>query len=232
MASIAKVKFNGIKQSPWFKDLPDQALEMMTDVCSIQEYSEGDVVYGFGEQRKYIYGVLSGCVQISMTSDRQQHFSLIDFHENSWFGESALLVFQSKVITVTTLERSTILVLPAKEFADIAEQYPVIYKNMYFDKLRSMQLLYDMLSGLLTYPLKARMAMKLLPILHERGVVRDDGIILNPSVNLKEWARLSMGSLQRIMLIFDEWVEQGMIVHSEGGWFFPDIDILRIEINR
>ena len=85
---------------------------------------------------------------------------------------------------------------------------------------------------LMNLKFQKNLGLKLLPILHERGVVRDDGIILNPSVNLKEWARLSMGSLQRIMLIFDEWVEQGVIVHSEGGWFFPDIDILRIEINR
>jgi len=228
---VDEVVFNGIERSPWFAGLSDDALESLAEICSIKSYQEAETVYSFGEQREHLYGVLTGSVRVSITADRQQHYSLIDFHEDSWFGESALLVNQSKVITITPLETTELLVLPAKSVVEIADLFPCIYKNMYIDKLRSMQLFYNMVSGLLTYPLKARMAMKLLPIIEERGISHNDGAILNPCLSLVEWARVSMGSQQRVTLIFDEWVTEGIIEHYEGGWFFPNISELKKEVH-
>lgn len=232
MADIDKIAFNAIKRSPWFLGVPDSGVEELRLVSSIRDYSIGEVVYGYGDDRNHLYGIQSGCVQVKITADGDQYFDMIDLHENSWFGESALLKNQSKVFTVTPIVETSVVVLPAIDVARVAETFPQIYKNMYLDKLRRMQLFYGLISGLLTYPLKARMAMKLLPVLELNGEYTEDGILLNPCLGLKDWARLAMGSIQRVTLIFDEWIEDGIIIHHQGGWLIPDVEILKIEINR
>ena len=232
MTYIDKITFNAIKRGPWFRDLPDHAIKALTLICSIKEYDVGEIIYGYGGERNYLYGILNGYVDVTISADGHQYFNLIQLHENSWFGESAFLMNQSKVFTITPLVKTSVLVLPAHEMKEIAEQFPIIYKNMYLDKLRTTQLYYDLISGLLTYPLKARMAMKLIPVLEMNGEFTEDGIVLNPCLNLKDWAKLAMGSMQRVTMVFDEWVEIGAIIHHQGGWLIPDIEIFKIEVNR
>jgi len=228
---IDNKQYEGIKRSPWFLDLPDAALNDLCEASSVSRFSKGQAIYKYGEARDQVYGLLSGSVRVGITTDNHQHYTLIDLYENSWFGESAMLRNQAKIITVSPLETCNVILLYAKDLILIADEYPHIYRNMYFDKLRSVQLTYDLIGGLLTYPLKARIAMRLIPIIEKRGVTSEEGVFLKPCISLSELARISMGSLQRITLIFDEWVEQGIIVHDKGGWLFPDVEILKIQVH-
>jgi len=226
------VILNGIKRSPWFKELPDRAIELLAELCSVRDYAAGKVIFGFGDERINMYGIVSGSVGVTMTSDQGQKFNMIDLHENFWFGESAILNNPTKIITVTSNVQTRVLELPAKGVIEIADQFPTIYKNMCFDRLRAMQMVFDLMSGLLAYSLKARMAMRLLSVIEQNGQETEDGILLNPCLNLKDWAKLAMGSMQRVTRIFDAWVDDGAIIHHQGGWLIPSAEIFKIEINR
>lgn len=224
--------FHGIKSGAWFKGLPDEAIESLTQTCSVHVLLKGDVIYGIGDARTSVYGIINGSVRASMVGINKQEFALIDFYDNSWFGESALLENQSKIVNVTALEQTVVIEVPGKSVLFIAEEYPQMYKNLYFDKLRYMQLFYDVLNGLLTYPLKARLAMKLLSVLEQKGEVTENGVLLSPKLDLNVWSRLAMGSLQRVTLVYDEWIDDGIIKEKKGSWLIPDTKTLQDEVNK
>ncbi len=213
---------NAIQESIWFKDMPDDVVRLLTDHAQVKRYDKGEEIYNEGQIRQHLFGMLNGCLNFSLIGDGQQVFSIMDFHNTFWFGESALLESQSTVARITATGISDVISIPAFEVKHIADQYPLIYRNMYFDKMRQLQLSYDMFTSVLTFPLTARLSLRLLSLLDERGFATSKGQCLSPAPTVDEWAKISMGSKQRVKIILEEWINFGCIIKEHDTYFIPD----------
>lgn len=79
---------------------------------------------------------------------------------------------------------------------------------------------------MLFYPLRARLAGRLLELVAEQGDEAEGAVCLNINLSQNDFARLSFGSRQRINKIFGEWSEQGIVVTQSEHYFIKDIDAL------
>lgn len=227
----SKVILSAIKTSAWFRGLPNDVVESLTDVAKVARYETGQIVYGVKSEQKHVYGILNGQVKISLVGGEEQYFSIIDFHNHFWFGDSSLLNSQSNVIDVTVLKNSEIIIIPAIELQAIADQCPAIYRNLYYDKSRQVQLIYNMFTSVLTYPLTARLSLRLLALVDERGFNSSQGTCLTPAPTITEWARLAMGSEQRVEKIIQKWITLKYIIldPDNNRFFIPNIKFFEIE---
>jgi len=224
-----QVLCSAIKSGSWFKEVPDDAISWLASHAKVNHYNSGEAICLSGDRREYIYGVLDGVVNLSLAGDGEQCFSIMTFHKGFWFGESALIGTQSKLVEVKAVEVSNVITIPAQELLLLADQYPFIYKNLYLDKLRQSQLFYDMFASVLTYPLTARISLRLLSIIDERGIETPAGKYLSPGLSIAELAHLAMGSEQRVELIVNEWIENRYIIIDDGMWFIPDVSFFEAE---
>jgi len=211
-----------LKNSPWFQGLPDDSLTWLASCSSIISYERNESIYQSGDHRNSVFGVVDGIVNVSFVGDGDQKFQITKFYKGTWFGESALLDHFSKVIDITPIEPTLIIKVPTKEVKFIAEQYPIVYKNLYFTKLRQTQLIYDMFTSVLTYPLQARIALRLLTVLDARGIEMNQGKCLSPALTIVELAELALGSVQRVTMIVNEWFDKGYIIINADTWIIPD----------
>lgn len=219
-----------IKRSGWFQDLPDAAIEQLKSKAFVKSYSPGQFLYLIGEPQEYVFCVLSGVVRVSVTSSMGQEFVLTDLHPESWMGEISLARGESRVTHAMVVEAADLLLIPAAVVKQTGDQHPILYKNLFLDHMERSRTIYELLAGLLFYPLRSRLAGRLLDLVSKHGEITPDGVELDMHMSQIDFARMSMGSRQRINKIFRDWVKLGVLEKHGDKYLIKDIPALQKEL--
>lgn len=206
-----------IAQSPWFAGAPDPVLDKLAAVATLKHFSANSFVWTTGQTTSEVYGLVTGRLRISIASAMGQEFALIDWEPGAWLGEQLLGVDEPHMLEVRVLASSDLLAIPGQVVMEVGESWPRLYRNLYRANWVNTRGLYEILSAVLFYPLKARVAGRVLALLEEHGQRVEDGILLDIKLSQNDFARLAMGSRQRVNRIFRDWDKQGL-VESRGEY--------------
>lgn len=219
-----------IKNSDWFKSLPDDAINKLAKAAKIEKYAKNSFLFCAGDITKSIYCLIDGRVRVSIVSSIGQEFSLTDIEPNGWMGDASLFSEEGRVLELQFKEAGRALSIPRNLVLSIADEYPTVYKDLLKDHMERTRQMYLLLGGMLFYPLKSRLAGRILSLLEEHGVPCEEGTKLDMSLSQKDFARLVLGSRQRINKIFREWEIKGMIKVKDSRYIIPDLDRLAQEV--
>lgn len=219
-----------IERSRWFDGLPPKAIAELSAQARVKDYGRGEYVYLVGDTLKNLFCVVSGKVRISMISVEGQKFVITDLEAGHWFGETALAEQKLRVQEARAEEESKIINLPAKAVTSIADQYPALYKNFLLSHFHRTQGMYDLLAGMVFYPLKSRLAGRIIHLAGRHGRETDDGIALEVKMSQLEFAQMTMGSRQRVNKVLRDWVQRGILRKRNDYYVIVDLDELKAEI--
>ncbi|MEM7361205.1 MAG: Crp/Fnr family transcriptional regulator [Pseudomonadota bacterium] len=216
-----------ISRADWFDDIPDDAIRLLASKSLVKTYAPDQFIYLVGERPKHIYCVLSGRVRVSVTSSMGQEFVLTDMHAESWLGEASLIGGKTRVLEAAVIEETDILLIPADVVMRVADQYPILYKNLFVEHMERTRQVYELLAGMLFYPLKSRLAGRLLDLAKKHGEPSSDGVELDMHMSQLDFARMSLGSRQRVNKIFRDWVKQDILLKQGDKYVIKDVEALR-----
>ena len=219
-----------IADAPWFREASDDALEALIKAAKVRHIKTDKYIYCLGDQLTEVYMVLAGRVRLNITSSLGQEYALIEMEENYWFGEAAIADGQSKALEAQAQGPATILVIPMKAFNKACQLSPIIYKNLFKETVQRSRGLYTLLAGLAFYPLRARLAGRMLSLIGDHGIETAKGVLIDIKLSQKDFARLSLGSRQRINKIFREWNEREIVVQESDHYCIKDLAALTAEI--
>ena len=218
-----------VKRSDWFGQLPDSAITQLAAKASIKTYAADQFLFLVGDSPEYVFCVCSGRIRISVSSSIGQEFVLTDLHKDEWLGEIALTGGETRVTEAFALEKSVVMLIPASSVNQVGAEHPILYKSLYFAHMQRTQAIYGLLAGILFYPLKSRLAWRLLDLISKHGVVGSEGVELDMHMSQLDFARMSMGSRQRVNKIFRDWVKEGLVLKQGDKYVITDTDALRKE---
>jgi CRP-like cAMP-binding protein len=218
-------------EATWFKDLPEEAIEQLCSRAYVKTYAPNQYLYLIGEALGFVYCVMAGRVRMSVTSSIGQEFVLTDLHPYAWFGESSLVDQETNVQEAWVQEESDVLMIPSSVVVKVADKFPVLYRNLFLNHVKRTRGVYDLLTGMLFYPLKSRLAGRLLHLVKKHGEESGNGIELDMHMSQIDFARMSMGSRQRVNKIFRDWVKQGIMEKDGDKYVIKDVMALRREID-
>jgi CRP-like cAMP-binding protein len=228
---VAALDSQGIRDflasSNWFEGAPADVLERLAESASLRKYAVNTYLWSMGEVNTDVFGVVSGRMRMYIASATGQEFALIDREQGSWLGEACLLDDAGRVIGARAMTSSMVMVLPRQAVKDIGEDWPQLYRNLFRHQVLTSRGLYVLYSAVLFYPLKARVAGRLLDLVREHGQAVNDGVLLDMKVSQNDFARLAMGSRQRVNRIFRDWDRQGLVVSRDDRLLVTDV--LRLE---
>jgi CRP/FNR family cyclic AMP-dependent transcriptional regulator len=219
-----------IRSSDWFKDIPEDAIQKLAKATKIEKYAKNSFLFCAGDITKSIYCLLEGRIRVSIVSSIGQEFALTDIEPLGWMGDASLFSEEGRVLELQFKEAGRALNIPRNVVLAIADEYPTVYKNLLKDHMIRTRQTYLLLGGMLFYPLKSRLAGRILSLLEEHGTPCEEGTRLNISLSQKDFARLILGSRQRINKIFREWDDLGIILMKDGRYIIPDITRLEKEV--
>jgi CRP-like cAMP-binding protein len=218
-----------ITAAPWFREATDSALQTLIDAAKVRHIKTDEHIFCLGDKLTEVYMVLAGRVRLNITSSLGQEFALVDMEDNYWFGEAAIADGESKALEAQAQGPATILAIPMKAFNKACEISPVIYKNLFKETVQRSRGLYTLLAGLAFYPLRARLAGRLLSLIEDHGIETDKGVLIDIKLSQNDFARLSLGSRQRINKIFREWNEREIVVQESDHYCIKNVDALTAE---
>jgi CRP-like cAMP-binding protein len=220
-----------VQDSPWFQGLPDIALDELSASATERELPVSSYIYEQGLPTREICCLLSGRVRVSISSPNDQEFALVDHEAGTWLGLPSLLGDQERVIDARVIEVCRILVISREVVLAVGDRYPIMYRNLFRHNQQTIRDLHVLMAGILFYPLQSRVAGRLLDFARDHGKQVDNGVLLDIKVSQNEFARLSLGSRQRVNKIFRDWTERGVVVSHDDHLLIPSIEDLQREIS-
>lgn len=204
-----------LASAKWFEGIPEPLLDRLVSASSTKHFEAGSHIWRVGDKTKSLYGVIHGRIRLYQASESGQEYAFADWEDRAWFGEQTLAVDQPNMLGVKVLEPSDILVLPSKSVQQVAGEWPVFYEKLFKYSWQNTRGLYEIISSIAFYPLKARVAGRVLQLIEEHGNRTEEGFLLNVKLSQNDFASLSMGSRQRVNAIFREWTRQGLIDYQD-----------------
>jgi CRP-like cAMP-binding protein len=216
--------------SAWFADLPEDAVERLVRAAVIRSMPVNSYIYEQGLPTTEVTGLLCGRVRVSISSPNGQEFALIDREAGAWFGEPGLVNDESRIIDARVIEPSEVVVIARDRVLEVAEKYPVIYRNLFRYNQQILRGFHEILAGMLFYPLRSRVAGRLHYLLAEHGRPVEGGVLLDIKVSQADFARLAMGSRQRVNRVFRDWNARGLVITRDDHLLIRDPNELEAEI--
>ena len=219
-----------ISRSPWFEGLPERAHLLLAEAARIHHYRKSAYLYTTGEASKDVYCILSGRVRLLLSSTIGQEFAIRDLEPEAWLGEQFMAHDFPTAIDARVLESATVFVIPRAVVLAIGDEHPMMYKNIFKHHMRRSRGVWRLLTGMAFYPLRSRLAGRLLALIEERGQQGAEGVLVDINMSQTDFAQLSLGSRQRINKILSEWRESGIIEVQANHYVIRDLDALRAEL--
>jgi CRP-like cAMP-binding protein len=220
-----------VAESPWFQNMPPEALAELADAAGFKELPVGSFIYEQGRPTTEIFCIVEGRVRVSLLSPNGHEFALIEREPGTWFGEPGLVSDEGRIIEATAIEPTRLLVIPREVVLGIGERYPSMYENLFRYSQEILRSLHGLIGGILFYPLKARVAGRLLHLCQEHGEPSDGGVILDIKVSQNDFARLALGSRQRVNRVFRDWAGRGLVQMRDDHIWVRDLEELEQEID-
>jgi CRP-like cAMP-binding protein len=220
-----------VARCPWFDGLPEEALGTLADNASRRSIPVGAFIYQQGAPTTEILCVLEGRVRVSISSPNGHEFALWEREPETWLGEPCLVGDEGRVIDACVIDPVKALVISREVVLRVGEHWPLMYKNLFRYNHQMLRGMHELVSGILFYPLKARVAGRLLYLLNDHGETLEDGVLLDIKMSQNDFARLALGSRQRVNKIFRDWNARGLVETRGDYLLIKDVEVLRQEIN-
>ena len=219
-----------IARTIWFGRLPGEAQQRLAQAARVKHYKKGSYLYTTGQHTTDVLCVVTGRVRLGISSALGQEFAITDLTAESWTGEQVLMDDEARVFDAQVVEDATVLVIPRSTVLAVGDDYPEMYRELFAEHIRRTRRLYELLGGMLFYPLRSRLAGRLLELVNEHGEEVDGGVYVSTKLSQNDFARFSLGSRQRINKIFREWCDRDIIVVESDKYFIKDLAALRGEL--
>jgi CRP-like cAMP-binding protein len=219
-----------IKNCGWLQGVPEAALAPLVKAARLKHYDCDQYLYRLGQKSDFVYGVVSGFVRIKINHVDGQVFSITEFSADEWLGELALTNQPSEMFEAQVLEDSHVIEIPKRVIETLAEQYPIIYKNLFHFQAERTTKMSALLGGMLFYPLAARLAGRILWFARHFGTADETGVWINKKMSQQELAELTMGSRQRINKILKQWERDGILQMHGQRYLIKDTGALKLKV--
>ncbi len=119
-----------------FRSLPEDELIDLATMFRLRTFDENHILYEEGDEPRYFYLVYSGEIELyrgGLEEDEEDEYpkEVVSIkHTDDFFGEFEIHKDTLRYFTARTTEPSTVLVIPADQFADLIDESESIYTHI------------------------------------------------------------------------------------------------------
>lgn len=112
----------------WLRHTPAPFGRAVTERCLLEQFAAGTPIYSIGDEPGGIYGIVAGCLGISVAPREQgpyiAHFAL----PGSWFGQAAVFTGGPRRVGLTAVRDTVLLHLPLRAINEIVRHDPSAWR--------------------------------------------------------------------------------------------------------
>lgn len=194
---------------PLFTGLDTHELSMINSGASVRTFSRNTIVVHEGDESDSLFLVLSGRVQVFLTSENGREVILNTQGEGEYFGELALLDDLPRSASVITIEPCKFCVIAKTDFQKILLNHPEIAQKVIRNLTRRVRALTDNVKNLALLDVYGRVARTLLTIAVENE--QEGKMIVEPKPTHQDIGKMIGASREMVTRIIKDLVVGGYI---------------------
>lgn len=220
---------SSLQSASWTQNVCEEALDHMAEVAKIRSVSRNSSIFRFQDTIDGYMGMLSGQVRLTIPAETGDEFILMDLGAGMWFGSTALIENAPTVCGARALIDSEIVEIPWSVVTELGEKFPQIYKNLSVDQAFYTRLVFGLMASMVFFPLKARLANRLLMLIDLNGSRENASAYLETTITQGDFANLVRGSRQQVNRILRQWEDEGIVRFVDGQYHVPSYERLVVE---
>lgn len=108
----------------WLHQTPVPFQRKVLDRCRLERFAGGASVYSAGDEPGGMFGIVTGCLSISVAPEEHGPYAAHSATPGTWFGEAAAFTRQPRRIGLTASRDSELLHLPLHAIDEIVAEDP------------------------------------------------------------------------------------------------------------
>jgi CRP/FNR family cyclic AMP-dependent transcriptional regulator len=220
-----------ITAADWFQGLPEEAINRLVNAAKLATFSSNKPLYLMGTQANNVFGILSGKVEISISSYNGEEFAICDEGAGYWLGEFTLANDSPRILNVVAQEETQAVVIPKSVLNAIGDEFPLIYRNLFKLQIHRISRLYRLFGHMVFYPLESRLALIALSLVESHGVSQNNHILIKTELSQAELGKRTLSSRQSVNQILRRWSVEDIFVKSPTGYIIKDLDALKLKLS-
>ena len=168
-----------LKNIPIFADLKGDILEKIYNLLQKRVYKRDNMILMEEDFGDTLFLLNKGSVKITRLSDDGREVILSILGEGDFFGEMSIFDGESRSANVVALEDSEVYMLKRADFLDLLEKHPKIAIALLQELATRLRKSDQQIEGLSLSDAESRIAMTLLRLAEELGVIKMGQVIIN-----------------------------------------------------
>jgi CRP-like cAMP-binding protein len=202
--------------SPWFGRLPEAAREEVFSNARVREFADGALLYGKDRVGDAWIGIVAGAVRLGASAPDGRQGLLAILEPGTWFGDTSLFDGMPRPHDAVAHGATTVLALPAPQFAALLERYPVLYRHFVELFCQRTRLMFLAMEAWTIQPLEERLALHLVNLANGHGEREGDDLAIRLHMPQEQLAQLLGVTRQRISQILRQWERRGRLRYRYG----------------
>jgi CRP/FNR family cyclic AMP-dependent transcriptional regulator len=112
----------------WLSHTPSSFQRAVLDRCRLEQYKSGTQIYSIGDKPRGMYGIVAGCLGISVSRGEQGDFIAHFAIPGSWFGEVSAFTREPQRVGLTATRDTELLHLPLRAIDEIVRRDPAAWR--------------------------------------------------------------------------------------------------------
>jgi CRP/FNR family cyclic AMP-dependent transcriptional regulator len=117
-----------VRRKGWLSHTPASFQGAVLDQCRLEKFQAGAPIYQIGDEPGGIFGIVSGCLGISVVQGEigpyVAHFAV----PGSWFGQASVFTRMPRRVGLTATRDAVLLHLPLRAIDEIARRDPSAWR--------------------------------------------------------------------------------------------------------
>jgi CRP-like cAMP-binding protein len=220
-----------ITAADWFQGLPEEAINRLVNAAKLDAFSTNRPLYLIGTEANNVFGILSGKVNISISSYNGEEFTICEEGAGYWLGEFTIANDSPRILNVVAQEETKAVVIAKSVLNAIGDEFPLIYRNLLKSQTHRFIRLYQFFGYMVFNPLESRLALIVLGLVETHGVSQDNHILIKTELSQTELGKRTLGSRQSVNQILRRWSVEDIFVKSPTGYIINDLDALKLKLS-
>lgn len=225
MAIEAPIPFDSI---PLLSALRKEDREAVAPLCRLRGFDRGETIFREGDPADRIHFVVLGRVKI-VKAARGRDVIVEILGPGEPVGAVAVFERRPFPAGAVTLEPTSILSIPEREFFALLENRPQMMRHLLAGLTYRLILVNKRLADM-TGSAEHRAARLMLTLADRVGEKRDGGVFIPLSLSRQEIADLIGTTLETAIRLMSRWQKDGVVVTDRSGFFLPDPEALKEDV--
>lgn len=196
--------------------LPDEVQALLLAQAHRRPLAAGQSLFLKGSRPDALFGVVSGCLRVSVAGANGREAVIAMLEPGHWFGEVSLLVGQARVYDTVAVEASEIAIVDAAAFHTLVNSRPDVL--MAFTRLVCLRLRQALawIDDAILMPLPERLASRLLALQAEATGAASATQPASLPLSQEDLAMMLGVSRQSVNRVLRQWEGEGLVALHYG----------------